>query len=77
MDWDRNVLPHEFTHSWNGKYRRPARLWTPDYRTQMQDDLLWVYEGQTQFWGFVLAARSGVQTRETVLGMLATQGGPL
>ncbi|HEX8056872.1 MAG TPA: peptidase M61, partial [Novosphingobium sp.] len=75
MDWDRNVLPHEFTHSWNGKYRRPARLWTPDYRQPMQDDLLWVYEGQTQFWGFVLAARSGVQTKETVLGMLATQAG--
>jgi predicted metalloprotease with PDZ domain len=75
MDWDRNVLPHEFTHSWNGKYRRPARLWTPDYRQPMQDDLLWVYEGQTQFWGFVLAARSGVQTKETVLGMLAGQAG--
>lgn len=75
MDWDRNVLPHEFTHSWNGKYRRPARLWTPDYRQPMQDDLLWVYEGQTQFWGFVLAARSGVQTKETVLGMWATQAG--
>lgn len=75
MDWDRNVLPHEFSHSWNGKYRRPARLWTPDYRQPMQDDLLWVYEGQTQFWGFVLAARSGLQTKETVLGMLATQAG--
>ncbi|MBW8754892.1 MAG: M61 family metallopeptidase [Sphingomonadales bacterium] len=75
LDWDHNVLPHEFTHSWNGKYRRPARLWTPDYRTPMQDDLLWVYEGQTQFWGFVLAARSGVQTQDTVLGMLATQAG--
>jgi predicted metalloprotease with PDZ domain len=43
FDWDRNVLPHELVHSWNGKYRRPARLWTPDYRTPMQDDLLWVY----------------------------------
>jgi predicted metalloprotease with PDZ domain len=75
FDWDRNVLPHELVHSWNGKYRRPARLWTPDYRTPMQDDLLWVYEGQTQFWGFVLAARSGVQSTETVLGMLASQAG--
>ena len=75
LDWDRNVLPHELAHSWNGKYRRPARLWTPDYRQPMQDDLLWVYEGQTQFWGFVHAARSGVQTKETVLGMLAGQAG--
>lgn len=74
-DWDRNVLPHELTHAWNGKYRRPAKLWTPDYRTPMQDNLLWVYEGQTQFWGMVLAARSGLQSPEVVLGMLATQAG--
>ena len=71
MDWDHNVIPHEFVHSWNGKYRRPADLWTPDYRTPMQDSLLWVYEGQTQFWGYVLAARSGVQSKDTVLGMFA------
>jgi predicted metalloprotease with PDZ domain len=70
-DWDHNVIPHEFVHSWNGKYRRPADLWTPDYRTPMQDSLLWVYEGQTQFWGYVLAARSGVQSKDTVLGMFA------
>ncbi|WP_333605449.1 M61 family metallopeptidase [Novosphingobium sp.] len=71
MDWDHNVVPHEFVHSWNGKYRRPADLWTPDYQQPMQDTLLWVYEGQTQFWGYVLAARSGVQSKETVLGMFA------
>ncbi|QGN54675.1 M61 family metallopeptidase [Novosphingobium sp. Gsoil 351] len=71
MDWDHNVIPHEFVHSWNGKYRRPADLWTPDYRTPMQDSLLWVYEGQTQFWGYVLAARSGVQNKQTVLDMFA------
>lgn len=71
MDWDHNVIPHEFVHSWNGKYRRPADLWTPDYRTPMQDSLLWVYEGQTQFWGYVLAARSGVQSKQTVLDMFA------
>ena len=75
LDWDRNVLPHELVHSWNGKFRRPARLWTPDYRQPMQDDLLWVYEGQTQFWGWVLAARSGVQSKETVLGTLASRAG--
>jgi predicted metalloprotease with PDZ domain len=71
MDWDHNVVAHELVHSWNGKFRRPARLWTPDYRTPMQGDLLWVYEGQTQFWGLVLAARSGIQNKETVLGTLA------
>jgi predicted metalloprotease with PDZ domain len=71
LDWDRNVLAHELVHSWNGKYRRPADLWTPDYRTPMQDGLLWVYEGQTQFWGLVLAARSGVQRKDTVLGAIA------
>ncbi len=74
-DWDRNVLGHELVHAWNGKYRRPARLWTPDYRTPMQDDLLWVYEGQTQFWGMVLSARSGAQSKDMVLGMLAAQAG--
>ena len=71
MNWDRNVVPHEFVHSWNGKYRRPADLWTPDYQQPMQNTLLWVYEGQTQFWGYVLAARSGVQDKQTVLDMFA------
>lgn len=75
MSWDRNVIPHEFVHSWNGKYRRPADLWTPDYQQPMQDTLLWVYEGQTQFWGLVLAARSGVQDKDTVLGSLAAIAG--
>ena len=74
-DWDRNLLPHEYAHSWSGKFRRPARLWTPDYRQPMQGDLLWTYEGQDQFWGLVLAARSGLQAKETVLGMLATWAG--
>lgn len=74
-DWDRNLLPHEYAHSWIGKYRRPARLWTPDYRQPMQGDLLWTYEGQDQFWGTVLAARSGLQQKDTVLGMLATWAG--
>ncbi len=73
MDWDRNVLAHELVHSWDGKFRRPAKLWTPDYRQPMQDNLLWVYEGQTQFWGWVLAARSGLQSKETILGTLASQ----
>lgn len=76
-DWDssvaaRNLLPHEFTHSWNGKYRRPADLWTPDYRTPMQDTLLWVYEGQTQYWGYILQARSGLATKQETLDALAS-----
>jgi predicted metalloprotease with PDZ domain len=75
MGWDRNTLPHEFVHSWNGKYRRPARLWTPDYRTPMQDNLLWLYEGQTQFWGYVLSARAGVQPKAIVLGAIANAAG--
>ncbi|WP_033074230.1 M61 family metallopeptidase [Sphingopyxis sp. MWB1] len=69
---DRGLLPHELVHSWNGKYRRPAKLWTPDYRTPMQDNLLWVYEGQTSFWDLVLGARSGMQSKELVLGELAS-----
>lgn len=68
---DRYVTAHEFTHSWNGKFRRPFDLWTPDYRTPMQDSLLWVYEGQTQFWGDVLAARSGVWSKQEYLDTLA------
>ena len=74
-DWDRNVIAHEFSHSWDGKFRRPAKLWTPDYRVPMQDNLLWVYEGQNQFWGLVLAARSGVQSKEQILGQLANYAG--
>lgn len=73
----RQLLPHEYTHSWNGKFRRPADLWTPDYRTPMQDSLLWVYEGQTQFWGIVLGARSGLLSKEETLDSLAYQAARL
>ena len=59
-----SLLPHEYVHSWNGKYRRPADLATPDYQQPMQDDLLWVYEGLTNYLGFVLTARSGLLTVE-------------
>ncbi|MDF0546457.1 peptidase M61 [Sphingobium sp. H39-3-25] len=68
---ERNLLPHEFTHSWDGKFRRPELLWTPDFRTPMQDNLLWVYEGQTQFWGYVLGARSGLYSKEQTLDAYA------
>jgi len=57
-----SLLPHEYVHSWNGKYRRPYDLATPDYEQPMQDDLLWVYEGLTNYLGFVLTARSGLLT---------------
>jgi predicted metalloprotease with PDZ domain len=76
-NWDRNVLAHELAHSWNGKYRRPAAQWVPDFRQPMVIDLLWIYEGQTQFWGWVHAARSGLQSKEIVLGMIAQAAGYL
>jgi len=69
--YDRDLLPHEYTHSWNGKFRRPADLWTPNYNVPMQDGLLWVYEGQTQYWGQVLAARSGLRTHQEALDEIA------
>ncbi len=68
----RNLLPHEYTHSWDGKFRRGADLWTPDYRTPMQNSLMWVYEGQTQFWGYVLGARSGLFTKEQTIDAYAS-----
>ena len=79
-EWDdnmseRGLLPHEFTHSWNGKFRRPATMWTPDYSTPMRDNLLWMYEGQTSFWDLVLGARSGLQSKEMVLGEWAKYAG--
>ncbi len=75
-DWshsasERDLLAHEFTHSWNGKFRRPADLWTPNFNVPMRDSLLWVYEGQTQYWGYVLAARSGLWTRQEALDAIA------
>lgn len=59
-----SLLPHEFTHSWNGKYRRPEGLATPDFQEPMKGDLLWVYEGLTEYLGEVLTARSGLYTPE-------------
>ena len=68
---DRSLLPHEYNHSWNGKFRRPADLWAPDYRTPVRGSLLWVYEGQTEYWGAVFAARAGLVSRDEALGELA------
>jgi len=66
-----DLLAHEYTHSWNGKYRRPAGLATPDYQTAMKGDLLWVYEGLTQYYGQVLSARAGFWTPERFRESLA------
>jgi predicted metalloprotease with PDZ domain len=67
----RALLPHEYTHSWNGKFRRPADLWTPNFNVPMQNDLLWVYEGLTDYYGNVLTARSGLCTPEQARDMFA------
>ena len=76
LDWDklaavRGVVPHEYVHSWNGKYRRPADQFTADFNTPIRNSLLWVYEGQTQYWGNVLAARSGMSSKQEALDALA------
>ncbi len=67
-----DLLPHEYTHSWNGKYRRPNGLITANYQQPMVDDDLWVYEGMTQYWGIVLAQRSGLAEPGTLEETLAS-----
>jgi predicted metalloprotease with PDZ domain len=62
METQMDLLAHEFTHSWNGKYRRPAGLVASEYQTPLRGDLLWVYEGLTQYYGVMLSARSGMWT---------------
>lgn len=80
-EWDKkkgsdDLLAHEMSHSWNGKYRRPADLATPNFNVPMQDSLLWVYEGQDQYWGNVLTARAGLRSpelsRDALAGVFAT-----
>jgi predicted metalloprotease with PDZ domain len=66
-----DLLAHEYTHSWNGKYRRPAGLATPDYQAPMKGELLWVYEGLTQYYGQILSARAGFWTPEKFREQLA------
>lgn len=68
---ERDLLAHEYVHSWNGKFRRPADLWTPNFNVPMANSLLWVYEGQTQYWGFVLTARSGIWSAQQFRDALA------
>lgn len=71
------LLPHEYVHSWCGKYRRPAGLATPDYAQPMKGELLWVYEGLTSYYGDVLTARSGLLTAAQAREVLAGIGAEL
>lgn len=70
------LFPHEYTHSWNGQFRRPEGLATPDFQQPMKGDLLWVYEGLTSYLGTILTARSGLwtpaQTRENLATLAST-----
>jgi len=66
-----DLLPHEFSHSWNGKYRRPVGLYQPDFATAQQGALLWVYEGMTQYLGKILAARAGLKSQSQYRDILA------
>lgn len=75
-EWDegpgrRNLLPHEYTHSWVGKHRRPVGLFSANFNVPQNGELLWVYEGQTQFWGYVLGNRSGLFSLQDTLDSLA------
>ena len=75
-EWDKNpnahnLLPHEFSHSWDGKFRRGADSWTPNYNVPMRNSLLWVYEGGTQYFGTILGARSGMWSRDQALDVIA------
>jgi predicted metalloprotease with PDZ domain len=69
------LLGHEYVHSWNGKFRRPQGLLSPDYLKPMDDSLLWVYEGLTQYWGDVLPARAGLMTQEDYRERIAVRAG--
>ncbi|WP_426023584.1 M61 family metallopeptidase [Brevundimonas sp. PWP3-1b1] len=68
---DRDLLSHEMNHSWDGKWRRPADQYVPNFNSPMQNSLLWVYEGQTQYYGQVVAARSGLLTKQQAMDSLA------
>ncbi len=74
---DADLLSHEMTHSWNGKYRRPAGLATADYSEPMKGNLLWVYEGLTQYYGEVLTPRSGLLTADEFREELAREAAML
>jgi predicted metalloprotease with PDZ domain len=69
------LLGHEYVHSWNGKFRRPQGLLSPDYQKPMDGSLLWVYEGMTEFWGDVLPARAGLIKPEDYRDLIAVNAG--
>ncbi|KQW80719.1 M61 family metallopeptidase [Brevundimonas sp. Root1279] len=73
---DRDLLGHEYTHSWNGKWRRPADQLTPNLNEPLQNSLLWVYEGQTQYWGLILTARAGLLSKQQALDVFANTAAP-
>jgi predicted metalloprotease with PDZ domain len=75
-DWEgtfsqRETIPHEYIHSWNGKHRRGADSWTPSFHRPIRNSLMWVYEGQTQYWDRVLCARSGLWSANDTLQAFA------
>jgi len=72
-----DLLSHEFTHSWNGKYRRPFNLYQDTFAKMQEGSLLWVYEGMTEYLGNVLAARSGLKSQEQYRDMLAASAANL
>ena len=68
---NRDRIAHEYVHAWNGRYRQPLGLWSPAFNQPTDPSTLWVYEGQTEFWGRVLAARSGMRSYQETLDRLA------
>jgi predicted metalloprotease with PDZ domain len=68
---NRDLIAHEYVHAWNGRFRQPAGLWSPNFNLPTDPSMLWVYEGQTEFWGRVLAARAGLRTTQQTLDKLA------
>ncbi|MFK3651456.1 M61 family peptidase [Lysobacter enzymogenes] len=66
-----DLIAHEHVHAWNGRLRQPADLWTPTLNVPIRNSLLWLYEGQTEFWGRILAARAGLRNRQQTLDKLA------
>ena len=67
----RDVMAHEYVHAWNGKFRRGQDSWTPSFERPIRNSLMWVYEGQTQYWGNVLSTRSGLVPAQHALDALA------
>lgn len=68
---NQDLIAHEYIHAWNGRFRQPAGLWSPTFNRPTDPSLLWVYEGQTEFWGRVMAARAGMRTPQETLDKLA------